>query len=96
MLFAGRASAYVYLPPDAPADIEAGFFAQELDRAPWREHKVTQYTTLQPGKWTLVEWDISVQSWKADPLHLIGLEVHRSQGKYSGYILVDDIVIISD
>jgi ketosteroid isomerase-like protein len=95
MPFAGRASAYVYAPPDAPADLEAGFFAMELDHHPWNSHDADQMFRLTPGQWTEIRWDISVTDW-VQPLHLLGIEVRQtSGGSYDGYVLIDDVFIKS-
>lgn len=95
MPFTGQTSAWIYAPPDAPADLEAGFFAMELDRTPWKYHAPNQLLRLTPGQWTQITWDIDVTGW-AQPLHLLGIEVRRaSGGDHRGYILVDDIDIRS-
>lgn len=95
MPFAGQASAYVYAPPDAPANLEAGFFAMELDHAPFNYHEANQMVRLDPGKWTRITWNIGVTGW-VQPLHLLGIEVRQtSGGTYSGYVCIDDVSIKS-
>jgi ketosteroid isomerase-like protein len=95
MPFAGHASAYVYAPPGAPADLEAGFFAMELDRAPWNYHDADQMSRLAPGAWTQITWDVDTAGW-AQPVHLFGIEVRRAGGgSYDGYVLIDDVSIKS-
>jgi serine/threonine protein kinase len=95
MPFAGYASAYVYVPPDAPADLEAGFFAMELDHDPWNYHEASQMSRLIPGQWTEIRWNVGTAGW-AQPLHLLGIEVRQAgQGTYKGYVLIDDVFIQS-
>jgi hypothetical protein len=91
--FGGTASAYVYLPPEVSASLEAGFFAQELDQPPWRLHEPNQYFPLKSGEWTPITWDIPIQGWKNDPLHLLGIEIRAKTGDYNGYVLIDEIKI---
>jgi hypothetical protein len=93
MPFAGQASAWVYAPPGAPADLEAGFFAMELDHQPWDYHEPDQLSRLVPGQWTQITWNVDVTGWKPIP-HLLGIEVHRpNKTDYAGYILIDDVRI---
>jgi hypothetical protein len=95
MPFAGRATAQVYAPPDAPADLVAGFFAMEFDHEPWNYHPAEQLVQLKPGAWTTVNWIIAPRGW-AQPLHLLGLEVRRANNEpYNGYVIVDEVVIDS-
>jgi len=96
MPFAGHARAYVYAPPDAPTDLEAGFFAMELDHDPWNYHEADHVSRLTPGQWTQITWDIENTSIWAQPLHLLGIEVRRTGGgPYHGYVLIDDVFIKS-
>ena len=95
MPFTGQASAYVYAPPDAPADLEAGFFAMELDHDPWNYHETNQMSYLIPGQWTRITWNIGTFGW-AQPLHLFGIEVRQAgEGTYNGYVLIDNVFIES-
>ena len=95
MPFAGQASAYVYAPPDAPADLEAGFFAMEHDHAPFKYHEANQVFRLSPGSWTLITWRVNTSDW-VRPLHLLGIEVRRtSGGAYRGYVCIDNVFIKS-
>ncbi len=96
MPFAGYASAYVYAPPDAPADLEAGFFAMELDHDPFNYHQADQLFRLTPGRWTPITWRVIVAGWE-QPLHLLGIEVRQvgGGGSYSGYVLIDEVFIQS-
>lgn len=91
MPFVGQASAFVYAPPDAPADLQAGFFAMDFDRPPYNYHPVSQSSRLAPGRWTQVTWSPNVTGW-ARTLHLIGIEVSRASGSdYRGYVLIDEV-----
>jgi hypothetical protein len=90
--FAGVASAFVYVPEDITASLEAGFFAQDYDHAPWNYHPPTHYVRLIPGKWTEVTWEISTQGWP-NPLHLLGIEIRPGGEPYAGYVLIDLITI---
>jgi len=95
MPFTGQASAYVYAPPDAPADLEAGFFAMELDHDPWNYHETNQMSYLIPGQWTRITWNINTFDW-VQPLHLFGIEVRQAgEGTYNGYVLIDNVFIES-
>lgn len=95
MPFAGQASAYVYAPPDAPADLEAGFLAMELDHDPWNEHYAEEMYQLVPGQWNEIKWTVDRSGWRW-PLHLFGIGVRRAGGgPYQGYVLIDDVTIKS-
>ena len=95
MPFAGQASAYVYAPPGVPADLEAGFFAMELDHAPWNYHAADQVSRLAPGTWTRITWDVDTAGW-VQPVHLFGIEVRRAGGdSCDGYVLIDEVFIKS-
>jgi hypothetical protein len=95
MPFAGQALAYIYAPPDAPADLEAGFLAMELDHDPWDLHYAEEMVRLVPGQWKEIKWTVDSTGWKW-PLHLFGIWVRRAGGgPYQGYILIDDVTIKS-
>jgi hypothetical protein len=97
MPFAGSFSAYVYIPPDAPNDLIASFYAMEFAHDPWNYHGVDtgegQIVELVPGAWTEVRWTGNVTGWQI-PVHLLGIEIRQEgEGSYNGYVLIDDIVI---
>ncbi|MBK8900556.1 MAG: hypothetical protein IPM53_05190 [Anaerolineaceae bacterium] len=97
MPFAGTFSAYVYVPPDAPPDLIASFYAMEYAHDPWNYHGIDtgegQIVELVPGDWTEVQWSGDVSGW-AIPVHLLGLEIRQEgEANYNGYVLVDTIVI---
>jgi len=99
MPFAGELSAEVYIPEEAPDDLEASFFAMELDHDPWNYHGLDngegQIHQLIPGQWTEVHWKGDVSLW--EPIvHLLGIEIRReSGGVHEGYVLIDNIYIKS-
>ncbi len=99
MPFAGEFSAYVYIPPDAPNDLIASFFAMELDQDPFKYHGIDteegQIHQLIPDQWTEVRWKGDVSQWESI-VHLLGIEIRREGGGvYDGYVLIDNINIKS-
>jgi hypothetical protein len=89
--FGGQASAHVYAPVGAPADLQAGLFAQDYDKDPYNPHPATNMVRLSPGKWTRVDWNLDVSSW-AYPQHFVGIQICQAgPPSYKGYVLIDDV-----
>lgn len=87
-------SAWIYIPPDAPADLEAELFVQDNRTETGTWYASNPIVRPRPGAWVQLTWnsrsDPPFGAW--EDIRTFGIEV-KTNSSYYGPLYIDEILI---